>query len=128
MFAHGGSGFVVSGPVLESVVEHYATRKEEIESFINEQRAGDCVLGKVLFDLGVSLTNGWLAFQGDYPGFLSYTPADRRSVTDKFFGEWCSPMVSYHHMAPSEIEELWRFEQDWLINQSQVSTALSSKS
>ena len=27
MFAHGGSGFVVSRPALESVVEHYATRK-----------------------------------------------------------------------------------------------------
>ncbi|KAL1581864.1 hypothetical protein WHR41_09526 [Cladosporium halotolerans] len=118
MFAHGGSGFVVSRPALESVVEHYATRKEEIESFTNEHWAGDCILGKILFDSGVSMTNAWPAFQGDYPGFLSYKPADRRPVANNIAFEWCGPTVSYHHMAPSQIEELWHFEQDWLINQS----------
>ncbi|KAL1581953.1 hypothetical protein WHR41_09502, partial [Cladosporium halotolerans] len=118
MFAHGGSGFVVSRPALESVVEHYATRKKEIESFTNEHWAGDCVLGKVLLYLGVSVTNVWPVFQRDYPGFLSYTPADRRPVASKSPREWCGLTVSYHHMAPSEIEELWHLEQDWLINQN----------
>jgi hypothetical protein len=41
LFAHGGSGFVVSRPALKMVVDHYAAHKKEIEEFTDGHWAGD---------------------------------------------------------------------------------------
>jgi hypothetical protein len=41
IFAHGGSGFVVSQPALRMVVDHYAAHKTEIERATDEHWAGD---------------------------------------------------------------------------------------
>lgn len=79
VFAHGGSGFVVSQPALRMVVDHYAAHKAEIEEFTDGHWAGDCVLGKAFTDSGVPFTNAWPAFQGDYPGLVQYTRPDARA-------------------------------------------------
>jgi hypothetical protein len=67
LFAHGGSGFVVSRPAMKMIVDFYASHQEEIEKFTHEHWAGDYVLGKVFKDAGVPFTNSWPIFQGDYP-------------------------------------------------------------
>lgn len=58
LFAHGGSGFVVSQPAMRKVVNHYAAHKFEIETFTDGHGhwAGDCVLGKDFIDSGVPFT------------------------------------------------------------------------
>jgi hypothetical protein len=121
LFAHGGSGFVVSKPALQMVVDHYAAHKAEIEKETDAHWAGDCVLGKAFTDSGVPFKNAWPAFQGDYPGLVPYAKADGRSVPDESLREWCHPTISYHHMSPAMVQDLWHFEQDWLDQHNSVS-------
>jgi hypothetical protein len=125
LFAHGGSGFVVSKPALEMVVDHYTAHKTEIEKFVDGHWAGDCVLGKAFTDSGVPFKNAWPAFQGDYPGLVPYAKADGRSVPDESLREWCNPTISYHHMSPAMIQDLWNFEQDWMDQHNSVSNGSS---
>ncbi|KYG41775.1 glycosyltransferase family 31 protein [Acidomyces richmondensis BFW] len=127
LFAHGGSGFIVSRPAVEKVVAHYALHKAEIEEFTNEHWAGDCVLGKAFIDSGVPFTNAWPAFQGDYPGLVPYARADGRSVPDESLREWCYATVSYHHMSPAMIKDLWDFEQEWMISHDARAETLRHK-
>jgi hypothetical protein len=118
MFAHGGSGFVVSQPALRMVVNHYATHKAEIEKFTDSHWAGDCVLGKAFTDSGIPLTNAWPAMQGDYPGIVQYAGAVGSDEDTSRL--WCGISVSYHHMSAAMIEELWVFEQDWAAKNDPV--------
>jgi hypothetical protein len=117
-FAHGGSGFVVSQPVMRMVVNHYEMHKAEIEKFTDSHWAGDCVLGKAFAGSGILLTNAWPAMQGDYPGIVPYAGVvGRDGGTSR---SWCGVSVSYHHMSTAMIEELWTFEQDWAAKNDPV--------
>lgn len=111
-FAHGGSTFVVSPPAMRAVTELYNSHKEEVEEFTDRHWAGDCVLGKYLAASGTSLTGAWPAFQGDYPGIVAYMGPDGRPRPPIEADVWCSPAVSYHHVDPLMIRELWGFEQE----------------
>lgn len=120
LFAHGGSGFVVSQPAMRKVVEHYVAHKSDIEQFTDRHWAGDCVLGKAFTDSGVPFTNTWPAFQGDYPGLVPYAQADDSPVPDESSRVWCHPAISYHHMSPAMTHGLWHFEQSWMARQNSV--------
>jgi len=108
LFAHGGSGFIASRSALTMAVTQYAENKAEWEDFTASHWAGDCVLGKAMKDSGTSLTWAWPIWQGDEIGNMDYGRVD--------YGHslWCSPTVSYHHLSPSAVEDLWNFEQDWI--------------
>ncbi|KAM0717481.1 hypothetical protein Q7P37_007333 [Cladosporium fusiforme] len=110
-FAHGGSGFLVSRPALELVVEQYVDNKHEWEAFTDGHWAGDCVLGKAFKDAGISLTGAWPIWQGDDIGNMNY------GRTDNSHRLWCHPSVSYHHLSPSAIDDMWKFEQNWTSSQ-----------
>lgn len=105
IYAHGGSGFAISRPALEAVVALYIENKDYWEELTANHWAGDAVLGKALFDSGTNLTWAWPIWQGNDVGNMSYGRVD--------FGKrlWCYPSVSYHHLGPGAIEDLWRFEQ-----------------
>ncbi|CAK1354717.1 hypothetical protein CB0940_01467 [Cercospora beticola] len=108
LFAHGGTGFVISKPALESVVSMFRGHQTEWEWFVNDFWAGDGVLGKAMIDSGTRMTHGWPIFQGDGIGSMDWTRNEggRRL--------WCSPTASYHHLTPSVVEDLWRWEMDWM--------------
>ncbi|KAI6838160.1 glycosyltransferase family 31 protein [Hortaea werneckii] len=127
LFAHGGSGFIVSQPTMQRVVDHYSVHKTEIEEFTDGHWAGDCVLGKAFTDSGVPFTNAWPAIQGDYPGLVPYARADGRSVPDESLREWCYPTISYHHMSPGMTQQLWSFEQEWMMNHNATADMLKHK-
>jgi hypothetical protein len=116
-FAHGGTGFLVSRPALEMVVEEYVAHKPEWEIFTQNHWAGDCVLGKAFRDAGVPLAAAWPIWQGDEVGNMNY---DR--VDDGERRQWCSPTVSYHHLSTDAIRGLWEFEQSWISDAEDVST------
>ncbi|KAB8239089.1 uncharacterized protein BDW43DRAFT_260543 [Aspergillus alliaceus] len=105
-FAHGGSGYVISQAAMHMVSDHRASRVEEYDRYTAESWAGDCVLGKALHDVGVSLFFSVPLLQGDTPWtFRYYGPKEDH--------HWCSPAVTYHHMVPDDIREMWRFESSW---------------
>ncbi|KAH0287111.1 glycosyltransferase family 31 protein, partial [Aureobasidium sp. EXF-3399] len=111
IFAHGGMGFIVSRPALESVVAQYQAHQREYEDFTEGHWAGDCVLGKALKDAGTSLTWAWPIFQGDDVGNMNYN----------YTKLWCQPTVSYHHVSPSVIQDLFDFEKTWMSDTNNTS-------
>ena len=112
VFAHGGSGFIASRAAMRLVVDMFVANQEEWEKFTDGHWAGDCVLGKAFKDSGAPLTWAWPSIQGVKPGSIDYAKYD--------YGKrlWCYPTVSYHHLSTYEVEDIWRFEQDWLANVS----------
>lgn len=42
---------------------------------------------------------------------------------DHGHSDWCYPTVSYHHLSPDMIEDLWKFEQQWLGERDNVRTS-----
>ncbi|OQO00832.1 hypothetical protein B0A48_13519 [Cryoendolithus antarcticus] len=107
-FAHGGSGFAVSRPALEHVVKHYKSHKPDWEKFTDGHWAGDCILGKAFADSGTPLMRAWPIWQGDPVHNMNYDRVDNDRQL------WCHPSVSYHHLTPSVIEDMWKYEQRWL--------------
>lgn len=109
VFAHGGSSFLISRPALERAAQLYTSNAAEWHALTSAHWAGDCILGKALQDSGTPLTWAWPMFQGGNPHTMDFAEdkADGRSL-------WCAPALSYHHLAPAEIESLFTFEQDWL--------------
>ena len=116
VFAHGGSGFVVSQPAMWKLVNYYTAHKTAIEEITENHWAGDCVLGKTFADAGVPLTYAWPSFQSDYPGLVEYTRTDARPDGAKL-RVWCTTPVSYHHMSGAQVEEMWNYEQNWMARQ-----------
>ncbi len=107
LFAHGGSGFVLSAAAMKKVTQHWRTHTAEYNQYTIEQWAGDMVLGKVLKDALVPLVMAFPHFQGDPVSTLDHniTKIDRQP--------WCFPAITYHHMLKDEIRSLWEFEQEW---------------
>lgn len=105
IFAHGGSGFIISNPAMQMVAEHYSAHRDDLHYYTNAHWAGDCVLGKVLRDVGVPLRYSWPMLQNSKLGEVD-------TLTTNFYRKpWCFPAVAFHHMAPSDIQFMWRFEQ-----------------
>lgn len=125
LFAHGGSGFVVSQPTMRLATQHYSTHKAEVEALTDQQWAGDYVLGKSFDAAGVFCTDAWPHFQGDYPGLVAYAGPDGRYPPAASLREWCMPTISYHYMSSNMIKDLWDFERRWLGARQNVSSAIS---
>jgi hypothetical protein len=125
-FAHGGSTFVVSPPAMRAVTEYYNAHKEEVEKLTDSHWAGDCVLGKYLAESGTSLTSARPAIQGDYPGIVPYMGPDDREGPPIEASLWCTPAVSYHHVDPATIKDLWNFEQEQISLSEDVSLTVDS--
>jgi hypothetical protein len=106
-FGYGGAGFVLSNPAVQKVMEQRSVRARDYEEFTATHWVGDCALGKVMEDAKVPLHRAFPHFQGDSPATMdpAVTKIDRNA--------WCYPVITYHHVSPSEIEDLWRFEQAW---------------
>jgi hypothetical protein len=120
LFAHGGSGFFVSQAAMRTVVNYYTTHQKEIEDATAKHWAGDCILGNVFKDAGVKFTNSYPIFQGHYPGTVPYAKPNGRSSEGDRMRVWCYPSVSYHHVTPNVIEDLWGFEQQWFASDQRV--------
>ena len=120
LFAHGGSAFIVSNPGMKTVVDHYNNDKDGIETFTGNHWAGDCVLGVAFRNAGVPFTFAWPVLQTDDPGQIPYTQADGRLVDDPKKRPWCYPTVSYHHTNAELVEDLWKFEQQWISSKDEV--------
>lgn len=109
IFAHGGSGFIVSNPAMKMASNEYATRTAELNDYTNFHWAGDCVLGKVLHDVGVGLHYSWPLLQNSNLGELD------EFLTDLYRKPWCFPAIALHHLTNEDIKDLYQFERRrWL--------------
>ena len=118
LFAHGGSGFMVSRPAMQTITTYYYQHQKELEDFVDNNWAGDCALGRAMRDAGVPFTNAWPVVQGDYPGWLTYDAADGRSMADAIARLWCTPVATFHHVSPDAVRDIWDIEQEWITKQS----------
>jgi hypothetical protein len=105
LFAHGGSGFVLSVAAIRKVTEHWRLNVAEYDKYTTENWAGDMILGKVLRDVDIQLFWAFPHFQGDPVSSLDHnvSKVDRRP--------WCYAPITYHHMREADIRKLWTFEQ-----------------
>ncbi|KAL3487161.1 hypothetical protein BJX62DRAFT_10508 [Aspergillus germanicus] len=112
IFAHGGSGFVISNPAMKLVADEYTKRADELHEYTDAHWAGDCVLGKVLSNVGVQLSYSWPILQNSNIGELD-------EFTTTFYRRpWCFPAVAFHHLSPSDVRFLHDFEQRRLAKSS----------
>ncbi|KAG9194633.1 hypothetical protein G6011_04668 [Alternaria panax] len=105
LFAHGGSGFVLSSAAIRKVVERRNANLAEYDEFTAKSWAGDMVLAKALKDVSVDLFWAFPHFQGEPVSSLDH------NVTKLGKTPWCYAPITYHHMQPTEIRNLWTFEQ-----------------
>ena len=106
VFAHGGSGFVLSKAAmrrLNSETPDGLVGGYEYGVKVVQWCCGDQVLAAVLQRKGIRLRGYWPMFNGEKPSTLSFD--------DEF---WCHPILTFHHLSSSELAELWAEEQSWI--------------
>lgn len=109
IFAYGGSGFVISNPAMKSLVEQHANNPGVYEDITADHWAGDCVLGKALFDAGVKLS--WQ--KPNHFGGMPFDMAYGETFGSPLRSLWCYYVTTYHHMTSPDIKEVSAFEQRW---------------
>jgi fringe-like protein len=99
-FAHGGSGYVISGKLLKNLVESDPDLEEKGDQWANETCCGDVLVAKSVAEVGARV------------GSMS-PMMDKETVTDVRYGpgRFCEPMLSLHHVWPEQVNQLWEFEQ-----------------
>lgn len=104
VFAHGGSGIVLSRGLMEMAFGHIHSDEwvDEYATRALRECCGDFLLAAFLkekLDVGLNLSVSGKRFQGE--GFVQAS-FNRRN--------WCSDIVSFHRMLPSNTELLWEYE------------------
>ncbi|KAI1488943.1 hypothetical protein F5X96DRAFT_643002 [Biscogniauxia mediterranea] len=107
LFAHGGSGFALSKPAADKVVDNWIRNREAWDQYTKESWAGDMVLGKALKDVGVDLFWAFPHLQGDSLNTIDW------NVSKLDREPWCFVPATFHHTTKPETEMLWEFEQEW---------------
>jgi hypothetical protein len=106
-FAHGGSGFAVSGAALAISFGSDRQLADRWEEYAREQCCGDQVLSHVMRQMGVERYQG---LDGGGWAALQALPTWRIG-----FGRWnwCSPIMNVHKVHQADISRLWVFEQEF---------------
>ncbi|OKP11071.1 hypothetical protein PENSUB_3507 [Penicillium subrubescens] len=112
IFAHGGSGFVLSHAALHAVADYHAGQVDRWNYLTETQWAGDCVLGMALGQVGVDLTWSW-------PHVTSQSVWEQDALGEAFGKtQWCYPALTFHHMTPADIELFYEFDRRWFANEN----------
>ncbi|KAJ5782535.1 hypothetical protein N7457_004309 [Penicillium paradoxum] len=110
VFAHGGSGFVLSHAAIHAVADFHKLHINEWDQITDREWAGDCVLGMALAAAGVSLTWSW-------PHVTSQSVWEQDMVHEGFGKKpWCHAPFTFHHMTPADVDRFWEFEQQWFAH------------
>lgn len=102
MFAHGGSGIVVSRGLMEATFGDDPEFEHNHDALIQASAFGDGLLSKALYDSS-NLTElskeGGQRFNSDPPRVLKFT----KEV-------WCQPLLTMHHVSNIEVARLYDFQ------------------
>lgn len=99
-FAHGGTGYVISGVLLERLVEYVVESPDVFDRMASNICCGDALLAKVLDNIEVSVQKASPMFNNEKLNTLPFSPRD-----------WCQPLFSLHHMNSEEVSSVWQYEQ-----------------
>ncbi|KAH7026198.1 family 31 glycosyltransferase [Microdochium trichocladiopsis] len=106
-FAHGGSGYVLSGALLEHLIEHHPVVVEHYNKKGMHECCGDLMLAQALDEYEhVKIRQTWPMFNGEKPSTLPYGP-----------GHWCEPIFTMHHVNAEEISTTWLYEKTRISNE-----------
>ncbi|KAI0124799.1 hypothetical protein BJ170DRAFT_685679 [Xylariales sp. AK1849] len=112
-FAHGGSGYVISGAAMQDFAGNHSGVANKYDAKIKDVCCGDYMMSVALKDtINITVENVWPTINGEKPHTLP-------------FGnwQWCHPIVTMHHMNSEEISSFWNFEQRFYQSQEQVPVA-----
>lgn len=107
-FAHGGSGFAISGAAMKASFGSDKQLAARYEDYAQEQCCGDQVLAHVLRSKGVervrTLDNS------------AWKPLQALPTWKMGFGDWnwCSPVMNVHKVHQADISRLFVFEQEFM--------------
>jgi hypothetical protein len=105
-FAHGGSAYILSYGAMESLNMPDRERSMHSQYGLNTTAlcCGDQALAVVLKQRGIRLSGYWPMFNGEIP------------ITVGFGREiWCEPVLSLHHLIGTDMEDLYRWVEDWKV-------------
>ena len=107
-FAHGGSGFIISRAAAKKIADRrkkMSARKydDRWELSTSLSCCGDEVVARALMEVDVELTPSWPRLQGERVHTLDWTE-----------GHWCTPAITWHHVTPSQVDSMWRFQNEWV--------------
>jgi len=107
IFAHGGSGFILSRAALDKIMalgrmfgenKHFpGTHFFGVD--LKKQCCGDEVLAQVLKKSGVSLRGYWPMFNGENPITVKYNEE-----------QWCEAIITMHHLQEDDFTGLSQWE------------------
>lgn len=111
-FAHGGSGYLLSGALVRDLVGADTESAKTLPNVYDIKARGHCcgdqMLAKAILErLGIKLQHAHPMFNGEKPTTFPYGHT-----------HWCDPVLSMHHMEPEEVSALWQYEQTRLDNVS----------
>lgn len=106
VFANGGAGVVLSVEAARKVSTLYKENAERVEKITASRPNGPAALGRVLKEIGVSLTWSWPNLQSGSPSQM-----DWGEERHEFGRLWCHRAVSYHGLSTDEIDYLYTAEQ-----------------
>jgi hypothetical protein len=101
VFAHGGSGYVLSGKLLQQFVDGKPGLASQYDDVFPNYCCGDAVLAQILkHELDIEVQNYWPQLNGEKPSTMAFG-----SVL------WCQPVITMHHITPRERSAIFEFEQ-----------------
>ncbi|KAL4898700.1 hypothetical protein BDV59DRAFT_167367 [Aspergillus ambiguus] len=106
LFAHGGSGIVISRGAMSQLLDDDPGLTERYDQHMPSEYYGDYVLMKALREKGITLQNIWPMMQGEKQNSLPFGPGPDTGVR-----HWCQPLVTMHGVTPGDVSAMWSFEQ-----------------
>ncbi|KAL4758491.1 glycosyltransferase family 31 protein [Aspergillus foveolatus] len=100
-FAHGGSGIMISGKLLEQFIGGEPGLANKYDDAFTSNCCGDSVLANTIrAELDIQVQNMFPQINGEKPSTLPFGPT-----------HWCQPVVTMHHLHPRERTAIFDFEQ-----------------
>lgn len=99
LFAHGGTGYVLSGAAAKLAVVDHPKLEHAFEEYAIDHCCGDHVLSRVMDKVGVKLSYERGRMQGEPWYGIRWDD-----------GTWCSKILTFHHVTQGDVQELWEFE------------------
>lgn len=99
-FGHGGSGYALSHAAAKALFDEDTDRKRKHHQYAMEVCCGDMLLSNALIDNGIRLYRSWPIIQGEEPVTVDFSEH-----------HWNKPAITFHHMSPQGVEDVYYFEQ-----------------